>query len=168
MHLNAIFKMIICVTSFCSSAVLADLLSNFHNTCVHEKLESKFLYAAFFSPNYFYFLKKCAWPARKKPDIISLIFILFLQGESADVICESDRYWEWCRWIHMDHFCDFEWVSLGSGVQQIGCDFPQGKVEFIGDYEKHQCGLRIHDLNAKDRGIWMCEMEKYYSGFSRR
>ena len=68
----------------------------------------------------------------------------------------------------MDQFCDFEWVSLGSGVRQIGCDFPKGKVKFTGDYTKHQCGLEIRDLNAKDRGIWMCEVEKYYTGFSRR
>ena len=56
----------------------------------------------------------------------------------------------------------------GSGIRQIGCDFPKGKVKFTGDYTKHQCGLLIRDLNAKDRGIWMCEVEKYYTGFSRR
>lgn len=83
-------------------------------------------------------------------------------------MCQTDQSWEWCRWIHMDHFCDFEWVSPGSGVEQIGCDFPQGKVRFEGDYSKHECGLHIRDLNAKDRGIWMCEVEKYYTGFSRR
>ena len=83
-------------------------------------------------------------------------------------MCQADQHWEWCRWIHMDQFCDFEWVSLGSGVRQIGCDFPKGKVKFTGDYTKHQCGLEIRDLNAKDRGIWMCEVEKYYTGFSRR
>ena len=68
----------------------------------------------------------------------------------------------------MDQFCDFEWVSSRSGVQMIGCDFPEGKVEFKGDYGSHECGLLIHDLGAKDRGTWMCEVEKYYSGFSRR
>jgi hypothetical protein len=68
----------------------------------------------------------------------------------------------------MDQYCDFEWVSRGSGVEQIGCDFPKGKVDFIGDYGKHECGLRVHHLDAKDRGIWQCEVEKYYMGFSRR
>lgn len=66
----------------------------------------------------------------------------------------------------MDQFCDFEWQTYG--VEKIGCDFPAGKVELIGDYDKHQCGLRIHNLDMKDRGIWMCEVEKYYLGFSRR
>ena len=68
----------------------------------------------------------------------------------------------------MDRFCDFEWVSAGYGVQQIGCDFPEGKLEFIGDYDNRECGLRIHNLTVKDRGPWMCEVEKYYTGFSRR
>ena len=61
-----------------------------------------------------------------------------------------------------------EVLASGSGIRQIGCDFPKGKVKFTGDYTKHQCGLLIRDLNAKDRGIWMCEVEKYYTGFSRR
>jgi len=90
------------------------------------------------------------------------------ENEDALVMCQADQHWEWCRWIHMDQFCDFEWVSSGSGIRQIGCDFPKGKVKFTGDYTKHQCGLLIRDLNAKDRGIWMCEVEKYYTGFSRR
>ena len=67
----------------------------------------------------------------------------------------------------MDKFCDFEW-SPAYGVHKIGCDFPQGKVELFGDYHKHQCGIRVYDLDSRDRGTWMCEVEKYYTGFSRR
>lgn len=68
--------------------------------------------------------------------------------------------------MHYDRFCDFEYKS--NGVMQTSCDFPDGKIEFFGDYETHQCGIRIHTLEKRDRGLWMCEMEKYYSGFSRR
>ena len=53
-------------------------------------------------------------------------------------------------------------------VKRIACDFPPGKVEFFGSYERHECGLRVHYLNTRDRGYWHCEMEKYYLGFSRR
>ena len=59
-------------------------------------------------------------------------------------------------------------MTSSGGVDEIGCDFEPGKVERIGDYDKHQCGVRIHDLERSDRGIWMCEVEKYYAGFSRR
>lgn len=37
---------------------------------------------------------------------------------------------------------DFEWVSNYRGVVADSCDFPHGKVELIGDYEKFQCGIR--------------------------
>ena len=101
-----------------------------------------------------------------KPRKYIFHFCIF-QGDTVDLMCQSDKYWEWCRWIHMDKFCDYEWTPA-YGVHQIGCDFPDGKVEFIGDYNKHQCGVRIHGLDARDRGTWMCEVEKYYVGFSRR
>ena len=91
----------------------------------------------------------------------------FPQGDSVELLCQADKYWEWCRWIHMDKFCDFEW-SPAYGVHKIGCDFPQGKVELFGDYHQHQCGIRVYDLDSRDRGTWMCEVEKYYTGFSRR
>ena len=42
------------------------------------------------------------------------------------------------------------------------------KVERIGDYDRFQCGLRVHRVEVRDRGLWLCEVEKYYAGFSRR
>ena len=92
-------------------------------------------------------------------------------------MCRTDSHWEWCRWIHLDQYCDFEWVGWhggdntdGSnpGVSRIACDFPAGKVEFFGSYDRHECGLRVHHLSARDRGYWYCEVEKYYLGYSRR
>ena len=115
--------------------------------------------------------------ARKPQNLKSNCFIFdlkkknsknfFFQGDSVELLCQADKYWEWCRWIHMDKFCDFEW-SPAYGVHKIGCDFPQGKVELFGDYHQHQCGIRVYDLDSRDRGTWMCEVEKYYTGFSRR
>ena len=41
-------------------------------------------------------------------------------------------------------------------------------MERIGDYDRFQCGLRVHRVEVRDRGLWLCEVEKYYAGFSRR
>ena len=77
----------------------------------------------------------------------------------------------------MDKYCDFEWQgwyvgdttnSGNPGVGRIACDFPPGKVELFGSYERHECGLRVQHLTLRDRGYWYCEMEKYYLGFDRR
>ncbi len=101
---------------------------------------------------------------------MSTIFICFLvlfQGSTRELWCQASTHWEWCRWIHYDNYCDFEW-SPSSGVEETACNFPAGKVELLGDYDKFQCGLRISGLDARDRGNWLCEVEKYYTGFSRR
>ena len=82
------------------------------------------------------------------------------------MMCQADSAWEWCRWIHLDTFCDFEWTR--SGIEKIACDIPDHKVRLIGDYAKHQCGIRLSHLDPGDRGNWQCELEKYYLGFSRR
>ena len=82
------------------------------------------------------------------------------------MMCQSDSAWEWCRWIHLDTFCDFEWTQ--SGIEKIACDIPDHRVQLIGDYNKHQCGIKLSHLDPEDRGNWQCELEKYYFGFSRR
>ena len=46
--------------------------------------------------------------------------------------------------------------------------FFLNQVELIGDYEGFQCGIKIKDLDVEDRGMWLCEVEKHYTGFSRR
>ena len=100
-----------------------------------------------------------------------------MKGTSAELWCQSDASWEWCRWIHHDRFCDYEWMTSspaiaigggGGGVERTSCDFPEGKVELIGNYDNNECGIRINDLELTDRGLWLCEIEKYYIGFSRR
>ena len=93
---------------------------------------------------------------------------VYFQGTSSELWCRSDHPWEWCRWIHHDRYCDYEWISGSRGVEKTSCDFPAGKVELIGNYENNECGIRIKEVEFSDRGLWLCEIEKYYTGFSRR
>jgi hypothetical protein len=71
---------------------------------------------------------------------------MFFQDDSVDLFCQADSYWEWCRWIHNDRFCDYEWVSAASGVEAISCQFPDNKVELIGNYDDYECGIRVSML----------------------
>lgn len=71
--------------------------------------------------------------------------------------------------MHYDRFCDFEWSDSENGqILKTSCDFAPGKIEVIGDYHKFECAVRINHVDRDDRGLWMCEVEKYYPGFSRR
>ena len=40
-------------------------------------------------------------------------------------------------------------------------------VRRAGDYSQHQCGLSF-TAAAHHSGVWVCELERYHSGFSRR
>ena len=62
----------------------------------------------------------------------------------------------------------FKSIGPSSGVEAIACQFPDNKVELIGNYDNFECGIRVRHLDVRDRGVWQCEIEKYYFGFSRR
>ena len=32
------------------------------------------------------------------------------------------------------------------------------KVSFTGNYDKHQCGIRIENVRIEDAGMWKCEV----------
>ena len=46
-------------------------------------------------------------------------------------MCQADQHWEWCRWIHMDQFCDFEWVSSGKDYYIDGLRTLGAKIRTI-------------------------------------
>jgi len=86
-------------------------------------------------------------------------------GEKVELMCQTDQNWEWCRWVYMDSYCEWEWISSSVGVENTGCNMVD--VEFIGDYNLHQCGLRLI-AETTHEGEWLCEIEKYHPGFTRR
>ncbi|XP_040581464.1 uncharacterized protein [Lepeophtheirus salmonis] len=93
--------------------------------------------------------------------------IVVNKNENVNFKCQTDHPWEYCRWTHHNSFCDFERTSK-TKIDQRSCDFPQNKASFWGNYSNNECGLQLHQADISDRGIWLCEMEKYYLGFSRK
>ena len=41
------------------------------------------------------------------------------------------------------------------------------RVDFVGNYERHECKIRIDVLKTEDVGVWSCEMESFVLGFAR-
>jgi len=54
-------------------------------------------------------------------------------------------------------------------VTQVGCTLDTDGVEVrsAGDYNQFQCGIQV-TAQPKHRGVWICELERYHAGFSRR
>ena len=37
------------------------------------------------------------------------------------------------------------------------------RVAIIGDYNKHECAIRLSPVSEYDSGLWKCEIEEYVS-----
>ena len=66
------------------------------------------------------------------------------------------------RWVHKSSYCEWEWA--GGEVTEGGCTM---EVTRAGDYQLHQCGLTF-TAAPHHSGVWICELERYHTGFSRR
>jgi len=92
----------------------------------------------------------------------------FQTGDSVTLTCRSDGYWEYCNWRHRDRECQLEWkYSYGDVTKQQCHDDLEDRVSIAGDYNKHECSIRISGLEMKDAGSWECQMEAYVSGVFR-
>ena len=78
------------------------------------------------------------------------------------ITVEIKSDWSLTRWVHKSQWCEWEWVA--GGVEAGGCTMS---VRRAGDYSQHQCGLSF-TAAAHHSGVWVCELERYHSGFSRR
>ena len=65
----------------------------------------------------------------------------------------------------MSQFCEWEWASRAEGVTRTKCSLPG--VERVGNYSAFECGISF-TVRPGDRGVWLCELEKYHHGFARR
>jgi len=88
-------------------------------------------------------------------------------GDSVTLLCKSDSSYEYCSWSHKTpkgrvRECHFEWKRAHNAVKKQDCskDFSH-KVSMTGNYDKHQCGIRIQNVKLEDAGEWICEMESY-------
>ena len=92
-------------------------------------------------------------------------------GEEVTLVCEADDWWEWCRWVHKSRYCEWEGGGAAGGeggVTRLGCSLAAGgPVERAGNYSRYQCGLTF-TASPTHTGVWVCELERYHRGFSRR
>ena len=91
------------------------------------------------------------------------------------LLCESDTYWEWCTFkAPAGKICDYVWTKedRGNGRWNISVeacdDFAGRQIEFQGDYDSYQCGIKLTGVQPEDAGEWTCEMESYHAGYTRK
>ena len=91
--------------------------------------------------------------------------ISVFEGNSVKFSCTTDSHWEYCTFKLKDKSCNFEWkrrhmnVTIGSCHKSI-----RNRIEFVGDYLKHACKVKLKNVTLEDDGDWYCKMEQYVFG----
>ena len=86
------------------------------------------------------------------------------EGESFRLSCEVDNYYEYCKFVHTDKMCDFEWKRFGWNITVRECKDYKSRMEWSGNYDYYECAMTISNAQLEDAGAWKCEVESYAFG----
>ena len=71
---------------------------------------------------------------------------------------------EYCYWKHSDRMCAFEWKRASGAVEKQACAGFKDRINYVGDYNQHECKIELTNVNSYDNGSWICEIESYVLG----
>ena len=92
----------------------------------------------------------------------------YTAGDTVQLVCRADGWWEYCSWIHGDTQCNLQWRYSTGNVTMQGCQSKlAARISIAGDYNNHECSIRIKNVDIRDEGTWKCKMESYVSGIGR-
>ena len=83
---------------------------------------------------------------------------------SFELSCEVNNYYEYCKFIHNDKICDFEWKRDVWNITVADCADYEGRFVWSGNYDYYKCAITINNVKPEDTGAWSCEMESYAAG----
>ena len=90
-----------------------------------------------------------------------------LIGDTLTLSCQADGYFEYCDWYHKGRVCKFEWKRWHSAVRKQSCYRKlRNRMNYIGNYDKHECKVELSNVDVSDSGNWTCQVEGY--GFFTR
>ena len=83
---------------------------------------------------------------------------------SFELSCEVNNYYEYCKFIHNDKICDFEWKRDVWNITVADCADYEGRFVWSGNFDYYKCAITINKVKPEDTGAWSCEMESYAAG----
>jgi len=85
-------------------------------------------------------------------------------GGKLRLTCNADGHYEWCKFIHNDKICDFQWKRDVWNITTLECSDFEGRSRFVGTYDSYECGMELENVTPEDAGEWQCELESYHAG----
>jgi len=88
------------------------------------------------------------------------------EGDRIRLIVTANAYIRKCVWIHTGSkkACEFKYVhAVNKLVKQNTCqlDDHEGRVHVAGNYDNHECGMKISEAIPSDAGEWRVEVKEY-------
>jgi len=87
-------------------------------------------------------------------------------GEQIRLTVTANDYIRKCVWIHVESkkACEFRYQhAVNKLVKQNTCllDDHEGRIYVAGNYDKHECGMKISQASLNDTGEWRVEVKEY-------
>ena len=70
-------------------------------------------------------------------------------GGKLRLTCNPDNYYEWCKFIHNDKICDFQWKRDFVNITTLECSDFEGRARFVGVYDNYECGLELDNVTSE-------------------
>ena len=87
------------------------------------------------------------------------------EGDTVILKCVTSDWYEFCSWKHKTQICKFEWKRSLSGVTKQDCDGDlKDRIQFLGNYNDHECLIELSNVSLSDTGEWVCALESYVWG----
>ena len=72
-------------------------------------------------------------------------------GGKLRLTCNPDGYYEWCKFIHNDKICDFEWKKDVWNITKLDCSDYEGRAHFFGSYDNYECGMELDNVTPEGK-----------------
>ena len=73
------------------------------------------------------------------------------KGDKLRLTCIADGYYEWCKFIHKDKYCDFEWRKSEWNITVKDCSLFEGRMRFVGEYDNYECIIELDNVTEDGR-----------------
>ena len=70
-------------------------------------------------------------------------------GGKLRLTCNADGHYEWCKFMHNDKICDFQWKRDVWNITTLECSDFEGRSRFVGTYDNYECGMELDNVTPE-------------------
>ena len=75
-------------------------------------------------------------------------------GGKLRLTCNTDDYYEWCKFIHNDKVCDFQWKKDVWNITALECSDFEGRARFVGTYDNYECAMELDNVTPEGNSVY--------------